>query len=1079
MKNCILGVLLFTYTILSGQTVFQHTTTANNIREHITIIDNSATNGKADALLFILPVTNSPIEYRENPAVKYDAKQERWTIMNENINATMPPNIKFNILVAPPNNANYFTFKVSQASKDATGGFPNGTAINNAATDGKKDALVLITQRFEGVPNNNSQIVSYFNNKWFIANNGYFKRTSGDPTMPINALFNVMVVEKNVASGFPNSVAFKHSATGDNIIPSDKYLTFLDNNFFDKKGENFILATPSQAYNESAITAWYNAPNSPIVDKKGAWALCQSNQNDIPASASFNVVVLKKTSLPPTTASNWDFETGTLNTWLQEGNAFNSQPTYGNTSFSRSGKAWAGSVPLGGDYWRNLSPPETEWHNGRQGNYWIGTSDNHPRGNIPYTNLQGDTPTGKLYSKEFTTNSNYISFLLGGKSTNGKCRVVLLCFDDGSISKTIRKIIPKSNPIRFETITLETKIIEGKSYIVVLSINSSNLVISTEKQPLENKFFVRSYFQIEEIYKNKIARIAIIDDDTEGYINVDDFKFENDISPSPVDNTQMPLWGFVDMHTHLMSHLSMGGQIMYGVPDENSFFLKGSQYRGFDVFKKECNDDVQVRAGSFQNAFFNCNAIHGSPGSDNDCGDVIRSQTVNKLDEKYVKKFKTHLGAIEDHPHTGIDNWPHWSSATHQQMWWEWIKRAKEGGLRVMIALGVQNSLLAKTANAKDYVDDKSSVELQLREIKRFVSDHNDFMEIAKTPQDLRRIVKGNKLAVILGVETEDLGNLTRRKHFNNENITINNVREELRNLYDNYDVRYVFPIHVSNNIFGGAALYKDLFLLTSKYYTNDYPKVVEVANENISFKLNRNSFDFPEGDLLRTRDLGWIIDNQPNYPNTGLGHKNSIPLTDLGQEAVKEMMKMGLMIDIDHMSDLAVELTLSIGRRYNYPLNSGHNGPRMGGDGSNENQKELWQYKAIVDTLGGMIGIGHGGTATGYVTAFRTVLNSLNNKKSICIGTDVNGFYPLAGPDGAKSIDYTALRLSQYTQREVNKTWNINDHGFAHYGLFPDYIQNWKQAGMTPQERQIFFSSAEYFAQMWEKCERQKANIR
>lgn len=318
-----------------------------------------------------------------------------------------------------------------------------------------------------------------------------------------------------------------------------------------------------------------------------------------------------------------------------------------------------------------------------------------------------------------------------------------------------------------------------------------------------------------------------------------------------------PLSGFVDMHTHLMSHLSMGGKVMYGVPDENSFFLRGTQYRGFDVFKKECNDDVQVRGANFKNAFFNCNAIHGSPGTDNDCGDIIRSQSVNKLDEKYTKKFRTHLGKLEDHPHSGIENWPHWSSATHQQMWWEWIKRAKEGGLKVMVALGVQNSLLAKTAHAEEYIDDKSSVELQLREIRRFVMDHNDFMEIARTPQDLRRIVGSDKLAVILGVETEDIGNLTRRKHFNNENITIDQVREELRNLYDNYDVRYVFPIHVSNNIFGGAALYKDLFLLTSKYYTNNYPSVTEVSNEAISFKLARNSFEFPEGDLLKSRNLG------------------------------------------------------------------------------------------------------------------------------------------------------------------------------------------------------------------------------
>lgn len=187
-------------------------------------------------------------------------------------------------------------------------------------------------------------------------------------------------------------------------------------------------------------------------------------------------------------------------------------------------------------------------------------------------------------------------------------------------------------------------------------------------------------------------------------------------------------------------------------------------------------------------------------------------------------------------------------------------------------------------------------------------------------------------------------------------------------------------------------------------------------------------------------------------------------------------MMKMGLMIDIDHMSDLAAESALSIGRRFNYPLNSGHSGPRISGDESNENQKEAWQYRSIVDTLGGMIGLGHGGTATGYVNAFKTVLAGLNNKKNICIGTDVNGFYPLAGPDVNAQIPES--ELTPYTQIGVN-TWNINKNGFAHYGLFPDYVKSWEKAGMTQQEKRIFFSSAEYFAQMWEKCERQRTSVR
>jgi hypothetical protein len=611
------------------------------------------------------------------------------------------------------------------------------------------------------------------------------------------------------------------------------------------------------------------------------------------------------------TAFTPNFEGGNLSGWIKTGTAFNNQPTYGDISFNRSVKTrnWAKTVPLGGDYWRDLSLPDRPWNNGRQGSYWIGTSDNHPTANVSYTQRNSAAAEGTLISPTFSfCETKAISFLVSG--TSGK--IQLLAENDGSVveanaTKVIRTGTAGRDPVtgreipRLAIVPVEKIRLNGKEYFVL-----------DEETISGGDFFGRSNFIVPEYAAKGIGIIRIIDD-VNGYVNFDDLQFhksERDVPLPPRDDEKVPLWGFVDMHTHLMSHLSMGGKVLYGAPDENSYFLRNTQYRGWDFFKpKTCNDDGPVRAGSFGYAFLDCNAIHGSPGlTDNTCGDIIRSQTVNKLEENYIKKFKTSLvfGDIDDHPHRGVDNWPHWSSATHQQMWWEWIKRAKEGGMRVMIALGVHNELLAKTANADEYIDDKSSVEVQLTEIKRFVNDHSDFMEIAKSAQDLRRIVQSNKLAVILGVETEDLGNLTRRKFFGRENITINEVRQELQNLYNNYDVRYIFPIHVTNNIFGGTALYKSTFLLASKYYTNEYPRILETNSDDIQFRLEKEKFDFPQSDALRTRDLGWIIDHQPDYPkNPNYGHKNSAGLTNLGNDLMVELMKMGFMIDIDHITSV------------------------------------------------------------------------------------------------------------------------------------------------------------------------------
>jgi hypothetical protein len=93
------------------------------------------------------------------------------------------------------------------------------------------------------------------------------------------------------------------------------------------------------------------------------------------------------------------------------------------------------------------------------------------------------------------------------------------------------------------------------------------------------------------------------------------------------------LRGYVDMHTHLMSHLGFGGKVLYGAPDENTIMLKGSIYRGWDLFKPTtCNEGNEV-PGSIGRALSDCNAIHGGWGAtDNNCGNTIRAEIVNKVE---------------------------------------------------------------------------------------------------------------------------------------------------------------------------------------------------------------------------------------------------------------------------------------------------------------------------------------------------------------------------------------------------------------------------------------------------------------
>jgi len=544
------------------------------------------------------------------------------------------------------------------------------------------------------------------------------------------------------------------------------------------------------------------------------------------------------------------------------------------------------------------------------------------------------------------------------------------------------------------------------------------------------------------------------------------------------------LEGFADMHTHPMSHLGFGGMVVYGAPDTTSLMLSTQKYR-YNFWGTDCNTGNEL-AGSLEDMLGNCNALHGAPGwPDNECGDIIRSAIVDKVERRYIHEYPNDglAGAIMDHPHGGYSayaHWPHWSSVTHQQMYWPWIRRAWEGGQRVMVALAVNNSLLAKAGNATQFIDDRASVELQLEEIVNMVNAHGDFMEVALSPADLRRIVSAGRLAVVLGVETDDFGNLTRRAAFGGETITQAAVNAEIQRLHD-LGVRYILPIHFANSVLGGYAINEDLFALSSKEYINAFPVTRQSCGEGIQFKLDRTNFSDLEANLLRTRDLGRVIDTQPTYttPAPFCGHANSLSLTTLGFGALTTMMNLGMMVDIDHMSRLAADSALGFAASRNYPLSSGHNGLLSSQCGTlagnpdycNENARTRAQYERIRG-LRGMVGLGHGGRATSFVRGYRDVLEIMGNRP-VAIGTDTNGLEALPEPDPDAPVVYDAS-FPMYTS---GRSWDFNTLGFAHYGLFPDYIRSWQSSPssvnrMSSHEMQSFMSSAEQFARTWERSE-------
>jgi microsomal dipeptidase-like Zn-dependent dipeptidase len=406
-------------------------------------------------------------------------------------------------------------------------------------------------------------------------------------------------------------------------------------------------------------------------------------------------------------------------------------------------------------------------------------------------------------------------------------------------------------------------------------------------------------------------------------------------------------------------------------------------------------------------------------------------------------------------------------------MWMDWIRRAYDGGLRVLVALAVNNKTLGDmTAGPGDYsTDDKSSAARQIGEIKGFISRHPDFMEMAYSSADLQRIVRSNKLAVVLGIEVDKIGNL-------NPGDPTSAISNEVQRLF-NEGVRYIFPIHIIDNAFGGTAVYEDLFNYSNYRETGHWWKLVcdqpADPQDKVTYKFQSQGFDlFRIAGVAAKIGLDFALRNPPDYPNCA--QRNQASLTDQGVFAIRDMMKHGMLIDIDHMSQSSFDQALSIAESIDgrYPLFSGHSNIRVNG-GSERNPTKK-QYERIRN-IHGMAGVGNQRlSAKDWVDKYLKTLQAMGENDGAGFGTDTNGL-ALGMPAGGPQITYGN---SFQPSRLGGHAWNYNTDGVAHYGMIIDFLHAVRELpfGADLIDNNLMYG-AEYFYETWKLAEEQSAKVK
>lgn len=559
-----------------------------------------------------------------------------------------------------------------------------------------------------------------------------------------------------------------------------------------------------------------------------------------------------------------------------------------------------------------------------------------------------------------------------------------------------------------------------------------------------------------------------------------------------------PLWGIADVHAHLMAHLAFGGRAFWGMT----------------------YDPDHPPEEGMQHALASCEPVHGG-----------------------LLDINPEFG----HPAGGgwpdFDIWPRFGTLVHQQAYIDWIYRAYLGGLRLISALAVNNELLARNSDPQTPTDDRSAIELQIKGMKEMVQwldgqaggVGQGWMQIAYTPEDARRIIAENKLAIVLGVEVDSLGNWRKAGDIERESGgDLEKARQmiaaELDWLYG-MGVRQITPVHLTNNAFGGTAIYMRFLEISNRFVTGEGYEVEDARDSGIRYRLDRDGADAVDSaertaamakariPSARGMNHGSLIDHVPGVRDVVMAteapkdlgaHANQRTLNLFGQMLLEEMMKRGMLIDIDHMSQKTLDAALDLAEAHGYPVMSSHAWFRdlqffsvqefepdhvhSFGTGdvhkvAHELGKRADQIERIAK-LGGIIApilnqgdiaglqqaapaLAHkvprpcGGSSTSWAQAYVYALDKMG-RRNVAIGSDINGAAALPCPRfgtmaawGASDDD---VRASQ-RRAEINAQCN----GVAYDTPIRDY--RWFRflesgpGGYTEREREIWQAVAMFKA--------------
>lgn len=201
-----------------------------------------------------------------------------------------------------------------------------------------------------------------------------------------------------------------------------------------------------------------------------------------------------------------------------------------------------------------------------------------------------------------------------------------------------------------------------------------------------------------------------------------------------------------------------------------------------------------------------------------------------------------------------------------------------------------------------------------------------------------------------------------------------------------------------------------------------------------------------------------------PLYPPPP--HCNALGLTPLGEFTLEQMIDRGLMIEVDHMSAKSASraLTLAEARGYSGVLSS-----------------HSWMDQHMRSRVYGL-----GGFIEPITTGPESFIEEWRQLRAVAdprfhfgigFGADANGFHsqpPARGAGKPNPVAYPFKSLDGRVtfDRQVSgqRVYDVNTDGVAHYGLYPDWMEQLRLLAGQPIAEDLM-SGAEAYLQTWERA--------